>query len=158
MFRHKTYQWRVLSCLAILASLIGNLQQCHAFCYLTSCEVTGNETHEECDCCACSCPVCACHQHVAKACDTQDAKALGSHEAPCESDCWCCRPADPLAVSSDSTDGAKKQLATGGFVSVEVVVGRLVDPALSPRWDINFRESDSLSATEFCVHLCRFRI
>jgi hypothetical protein len=160
MFKRTTHQWRFLSCLAIFVSLIGSLQQCHAFCYLTSCEVASIATHEGSDCRgACTCSECACHHHETKANASQDERALAGHqESPCQSDCWCCHPANPLTVSSDATESAKKQLASNDFVSAGVIVGSFIEPEISPAWDISFRESDSLTAAEFCVQLCRFRI
>lgn len=150
---------QITSYLAMVASLLVCLQQCHAYCYLTSCDVASGEV-ATCECGDCCRHEHDCHHHgPADTDDSHDDHSFGGHhQGPCQSGCWCCRAADPLTVSSDTTDVAKKLLASSDLITCDLIASNLPDHALAAAFDVAYREYNSLSAAELCVQLCRFRI
>lgn len=146
----------LIACLGILAALMGGLQQCHAFCYLTSCSKS-NERDQVCN--KCTCTQCGCHRDAVKTAGSQDEQTLSQErKLPCQSGCWCCRPAEPLRISNDSTEAAKELVATNGLVSLIAADHVLSQIDLAAVCLGSPSTSESLSAVEFCVQLCRFRI
>ena len=159
MFIRTSYLRRITSCLAILISPLGSLQQSHAFCQWTECESasskkeTSQASHAACDCChdeheqvpaiemTCSEPCVAQHHHL-----------------PCQQDCWCCRPSNPLSIPIDGTSSAKELLESCSLISVDYLVSALAEQVITPFHESAFRETDTLSAAQRCVQLCRFRI
>lgn len=148
---------RIVNCLAIIASLSGSLQQCHAFCLLTSC--AASEDNSSCqECCKCSCSHHACQQQSLNTVDSRDSHLFSHrHHTPGHSECWCCRSSEPLRISSDATEAAKELVASGSLV-FQTVSGHLPDHLRAAPTGSNSQGFDSLSSPEFCVSHCRFRI
>lgn len=145
---------RLLSCLAIIASLMSSLQQCHAFCELTTCKTT-KCADSKC-CCKPLCSKCCC----SSSCDdlTFNHSLNRHHEVPYPTGCWCCRPSEPVKTPSDATEFAKELVASGILLTLGTVDVTLSQFDFGTGHDFSTLESESLSAVEFCVQLCRFRI
>lgn len=157
MFLGTTFLRRITACLAILISPIGSLQQSRAFCYWTDCAcassqvdacTTEDRCHNPCD-----------HEHGSEIERShQESSAERHHNLPCQQGCWCCRPTDPVTIPSDETDGAKRLLTSLSLISVDTMIGAVAEHIATPFDDGALRDADTLSAAQFCVQLCRFRI
>jgi hypothetical protein len=148
---------RITACLAILISPMGSLQQSRAFCYWTDCSCASGQVdaftadqrcHDPSD-----------HEHESAIERTPQQLSLERHHnLPCQQGCWCCRPTDPVKIPSDETDGAKRLLASLSLISVDTMIGAVAEHIATPFDDGAPRDADTLSAAQFCVQLCRFRI
>lgn len=159
MFIRTSYLRQITSCLAILISLLGSLQQSHAFCQWTECASASskNDTcqagHADRGCCHDE------HEQVSAIETTCSEPCLTHHQnLPCQQHCWCCQPLDPLSVPTDGTSQAKELVTDCSLVAVDYLFGGLTQQVASPFDEHAFRQADSLTAAEFCVQLCRFRI
>lgn len=159
MFIRTSYLRRMTSCLAIFISLVGSLQQSHALCQWTECGSASSQ-QETCQAVRASCSCCHDeHEHVAVIETTCSDPCLTSHQnLPCQQHCWCCQAADPLQAPTDGTGSAKELVSDSSLVAVDYLLGALTDQIVSPFDEHAFREAVSLTAAEFCVQLCRFRI
>ncbi len=157
MFLGTAYLRRITVCLAILLSPMGSLQQSHAFCYWTACACAGYQVDT---CTAKDCRHdCSDHEHgpaIERIC--QQSRFAHQDNLPCQRGCWCCRPVDPVTIPSDATDGAKKLLTSISLHSVDSLIGVLAEHVITPLDENALRDADTLSAAQFCVQLCRFRI
>ncbi|MDZ4656096.1 MAG: hypothetical protein SH868_00815 [Bythopirellula sp.] len=159
MFIRTSYLRRMTSCLAILISFVGSLQQSHAFCQWTECgsasskQATCQADHASCKCCHDE------HEQIAVIEATCSEPCLTQHQnVPCQQHCWCCQASDPLRVPTDGTSSAKELVTDSSLVAVDYLFGGLTEQVASPFDEHTFREVASLTAAEFCVQLCRFRI
>ena len=159
MLIRNSYLRRTTSYLAILISLASSLQQSHAFCFWTECGIDSGKSET----CQFERPACdCCHgKHVqADEFDTIFSELGLSHHQnlPCQQHCWCCQPSDPLRASTDGTSEAKELVTDCSLSAVDYLFGGLTKQLASPFDEQAFREAASLTAAEFCVQLCRFRI
>jgi hypothetical protein len=159
MFLRISYLRRLTSCLAILISLMGNLQQSHALCYLTECDTASDS--EECGECRAekTCP----HSHEHEQIPAVGSLSCGSevadhHSTPCQDRCWCCSPAEPVSVPKDGSSHAQELLAYTVLASADYLTSVPIEHLVASFDHSAFRELDTLSAAQFCVQLCRFRI
>ena len=159
MFYRICHFRRLTGYLAILALVMGSLQQSHAICYLTECDTASGQ--DECEACLSerTCSHSHEHQHEPEV----DNGFCGSevadhHSAPCEDRCWCCSPAEAVNCPKDETNGAEELLASSASIGTDYMMS-LPGEQLVALFDSSaFRDSDTLSAVQFCVQLCRFRI
>lgn len=143
--------------LAIVASLLGCLQQCHAYCYLGSCRVADREV-ATCECCKCCCHKCQQCKTTPRQESSDDLTLASHHQMPCQSASWCCQTPEPLTISSDTTEVARKLLASSDLIAIDTIQCDLSAHAPTAAFDVSYRECESLSAAIVCVQLCRFRI
>jgi len=156
-----TYFRHLTCCLTILLAPMGNLQQVHAFCQWTgcSCDCHGDDAcasrghaegcaHEECDFAALSAvsTQCCCGHFLQR------------QDLPCQQNCGCCQPADPLLIPGNGTEGAKQLLASGVQSAVNGSTCALPSDSMSSLSDADGSLADTLSAAHFCAQLCRFQI
>lgn len=160
MFVRTSYLRRLTSSLAILVSLFGSLQQCHAFCHWTECETASDR--EECQSCQAKKACCHRHEHEQRPTVEQArcgcSEAADHHRVPCQDSCWCCRASEPVSVPKDGSSNAQELLAASALVSADYLMSVSIEHLVTSFDDSAFRELDTLSAAQFCVQLCRFRI
>ncbi len=160
MFIRTSYLRRLTSCLAILVSLIGGLQQSHAFCHWTECDSASE--HKGCQ--ACQAKKACCHRHEHKQGPAVEQVRCGCSEAgdhhrvPCQDSCWCCQSSEPVSNPKDGLNSAQELLALSTLGSADYLMSVPIEHTVCSLGDSAFRELDTLSAAQFCVQLCRFRI
>jgi hypothetical protein len=160
MFIRTSYLRRLTSCLAILVSLFGSLQQCHAFCRWTECETASDRG----ECQSCQAKKACCHRHERERLPTVEqvrcgcSEAADQHRVPCQDSCWCCRASEPVSVPKDGLSNAQELLASSALDSADYLINVSNEHLVTSIDNGAFRELITLSAAQFCVQLCRFRI
>lgn len=149
---------RFVVSLAMITSLMGSLQQCHAFCAMTECETACGP--EKCSACQAKKSCCHSHDHgvVSKIESVCCHHLMTQHEpTPCQDHCWCCRQSEPSRVPSDETSRAKEILASSTFMLVTCITEILpIQASISD--GCQFLDSHALAEVDVCIDLCRFRI
>lgn len=159
MFIRTSYLRRLTSSLAILVSLIGSLQQSHAFCHLTECGAASDQ--EECQACRDGKSCCLCQQcQEVPAIDSVccGAAVADGQPLPCQDSCWCCRASEPISLPKDGSSSAEELLASSALFCADYLMSVPIEHLVASFDNSEFRELDILSAAQFCVQLCRFRI
>lgn len=149
---------RLVGCLAILTSLLGSLQQAHAFCAWTECDSASES--KPCAACQAKKSCCQSHNHAPSPAIKQNCchhETAQHRQVPCQEHCWCCRQSEPVNVPNDSSTNAKEILAPSTLSPVDSVVVALVEQFAAHAENV-FDDATTPSAAQFCVQLCRFRI